>query len=68
MVVDTVNEKLCVNKLISQKREVLLIEGDMIVPDSKPDSDFCIAYSNFYNIRRYRQQIGKAAWMDKESY
>ena len=37
MVVDTVNEKLCVNKLISQKREVLLIEGDMIVPDSKPD-------------------------------
>ena len=37
MVVDTIKEKLCVNKLIATKKEILLIEGDMIVPDSKPD-------------------------------
>lgn len=37
MVVDTINEKLCVNKLVATKKEILLIEGDMIVPDSKPD-------------------------------
>lgn len=37
MVVDTVKENLCVNKLVATKKEVLLVEGDMIVPDSKPD-------------------------------
>lgn len=37
MTVDTVKENLCVNKLIATKRDVLLVEGDMIVPDSKPD-------------------------------
>ena len=37
MVVDTIKENLCVNKLIATKKEVFLVEGDMIVPDSKPD-------------------------------
>lgn len=37
MVVDTVKENLCVNKLIAMKKEIIFAEGDMIVPDSKPD-------------------------------
>lgn len=37
MVVDTIKENLCVNKLVATKKEVVLVEGDMIVPDSKPD-------------------------------
>lgn len=37
MVVDTIKENLCVNKLVTTKKEVILVEGDMIVPDSKPD-------------------------------
>lgn len=37
MVVETVNENLCINKLISSKKEIIMVEGDMIVPDSKPD-------------------------------
>lgn len=37
MVVDTMKENLCINKLIATKKEVFLVEGDMIVPDSKPD-------------------------------
>ena len=37
MVVDTVKENLCVNKLVATKKEIVLVEGDMIVPDSKPD-------------------------------
>ena len=37
MIVDTIKENLCVNKLIATKKEVILVEGDMIVPDSKPD-------------------------------
>ena len=37
MVVDTVKENLCINKLIATKKEIITVEGDMIVPDSKPD-------------------------------
>ena len=37
MVINTSKEKLCINKMIVNKKEILLIEGDMIVPDSKPD-------------------------------
>ncbi len=37
MVLETVNENLCVNKLVATKKEILMVEGDMIVPDSKPD-------------------------------
>lgn len=37
MVVDTIKENLCVNKLVATKKEVIFVEGDMIVPDSKPD-------------------------------
>ena len=37
MIVDTIKEKMCVNKLVATKKEIILVEGDMIVPDSKPD-------------------------------
>ena len=37
MVLETVNENLCVNKLIATKKDIIMVEGDMIVPDSKPD-------------------------------
>ena len=37
MVLETANENLCVNKLLATKKETITVEGDMIVPDSKPD-------------------------------
>ena len=37
MVVETIKESLSVNKLVATKSELILVEGDMIVPDSKPD-------------------------------
>lgn len=37
MVLETVNENLCVNKLIATKKDIIMVEGDIIVPDSKPD-------------------------------
>ncbi len=37
MNVDTVKENLRVNKLVATKKEIVMVEGDMIVPDSKPD-------------------------------
>ncbi len=35
--VDIAKENLCVNKLISEKTEIVFVEGDIIIPDSKPD-------------------------------
>ena len=37
MIIDTIKENLSINKVVARKKEILLIEGDMIVPDSKPD-------------------------------
>ena len=64
MVVDTVKENLSINKLVATKREILLIEGDMIVPDSKPDvlntictSDVVSIYKKNVSDVRYRQKF-----------
>ncbi len=37
MEVDTTKQTLTINKLVSTKNENVIIEGDMIVPDVKPD-------------------------------
>lgn len=37
MVVDVKKEQLTLNKLICEKKETIIVQGDMIVPDSKPD-------------------------------
>ena len=55
MVVDTVKENLCVNKLIATKKEILLVEGDMIVPDSKPDILNTICTSGVVSV--YKKEV-----------
>ncbi len=55
MVVDTVKENLSINKLVATKREILLIEGDMIVPDSKPDVLNTICTSGVVSI--YKKDV-----------
>ena len=37
MEVDVTKQNVTINKLISSKKEVVTVEGDMIVPDVKPD-------------------------------
>lgn len=37
MIVDTIKENLCVNKKVATKKEIIFVEGDVIVPDAKPD-------------------------------
>lgn len=37
MEIDVNEEKICINKLICEKKELIFTEEDMIVPDSKPD-------------------------------
>lgn len=53
--VETTNESLSVNRLVSEKNEVIFIEGDMIVPDSKPDILNTINTSG--NVCIYKKEI-----------
>ena len=55
MVIDTIKENLCVNKLIATKKEIIFVEGDMIVPDSKPDILSTICTSGI--ICMYKKEV-----------
>ena len=37
MLLNTSKENLCLNQLIDKKKEIVTVEGDVIVPDIKPD-------------------------------
>ena len=37
MDIELKKEKICINKLICQKKELVFVSNDMIVPDAKPD-------------------------------
>lgn len=53
--IDIVNEKLNVNRLISEKKQVIFVESDMIVPDSKPDVLNIINSSGVVSI--YKKEV-----------
>lgn len=55
MMVETTKENLSINRLVSEKNELLFIEGDMIVPDSKPDILSTINTSG--NVCIYKKEI-----------
>ena len=55
MVVDTIKESLSINKLVSSKKEIIFVEGDMIVPDTKPDILNTICTSGVVNV--YSKEI-----------
>ena len=37
MEIDVSKKQICINKLACEKKEIVFIEEDMIIPDSKPD-------------------------------
>ena len=37
MEIELSKENICINKLVSEKKELIYVEEDMIVPDTKPD-------------------------------
>ena len=37
MEIDVNKEQICINKLVCEKKEIVFVEEDIIVPDSKPD-------------------------------
>ena len=55
MVVETNKEKLNLNKVVCEKEEMMIVEGDMIVPDSKPDILSTISTSG--NICIYKKEL-----------
>ena len=57
--IDTAKENLCLNKLISEKTEIVFVEGDMIIPDSKPDVLNTISTSGIAFIYKKELQDGK---------
>ena len=48
-------EKICINKLITQKKELIFVHNDMIVPDSKPDILNTINCSG--NVCVYKKEV-----------
>jgi len=48
-------EKVCINKMISKKKELIFVNNDMIVPDSKPDILNTLNVSG--NVCIYKKEI-----------
>jgi len=55
MQVDVTKEKIILNKIVGQKTEIVVVEGDMIVPDVKPDILNTINTSG--NICIYKKEV-----------
>ena len=55
MEIDVSKEQICVNKLVCEKKEIVFVEEDMIVPDSKPDILNTINMSG--NVCVYKKEI-----------
>ena len=53
--IETSKENLKINKLIAEKKEIIFAEGDMIVPDSKPDILNTICTSGVVSV--YKKEI-----------
>lgn len=55
MAVETVKDSVCVSKIIDQKNESVIVEGDSIIPDVKPDILSAISTSGTVCI--YKKEI-----------
>lgn len=53
--IETEKEKICIHRLVSEKKEIVMCEGDMIVPDSKPDILNTICTSGVISI--YKKEV-----------
>ena len=59
MAVEVSKEKIMLNKLICEKNETIIVQGDMIVPDSKPDILSTLNTSGIVNIYKKEVQNGR---------
>lgn len=59
MVIDVSKEKLMLNKPICEKKETIIVQGDMIVPDAKPDILSTLNTSGIVSIYKKEVQNGR---------
>ena len=57
--VNIAKENLCINRIVAEKTEIVFVEGDMIVPDSKPDILNTIYTSGIASVYKRELQEGK---------
>lgn len=57
MEVQVSKENICINKLIAEKKEIIFVNSDMIVPDSKPDILNTINVSG--NVCLYKKEVAE---------
>ena len=57
--IEAQRENLSINKLIAEKKDIIFAEGDMIVPDSKPDILNTICTSGVVSIYKKEAQEEK---------
>ena len=55
MDIDVNKESICINKIVAEKQELVFVEEDMIVPDSKPDILNAINLSG--NVCIYKKEV-----------
>mgnify|MGYP004651443419 CR=1 FL=1 len=55
MEVQVSKENICINKLVAEKKELIFVNSDMIVPDSKPDILNTINVSG--NVCLYKKEV-----------
>lgn len=57
MEIDVNKDRVCINKLVCEKKELIFVEEDMIVPDSKPDILNAINLSG--NVCVYKKEVSE---------
>ena len=57
MAIETTRENVCVNHIVAQKTETVMVEGDSIIPDIKPDIINAISTSGIVCI--YKKEINE---------
>lgn len=57
MAIETTRENVCVNHIVAQKAETVMVEGDSIIPDIKPDIINAISTSGIVCI--YKKEINE---------
>ena len=57
MAIETTRDNICVNHIIAQKTETVIVEGDSIIPDIKPDIINAISTSGIVCI--YKKEINE---------
>ncbi len=59
MLLETEKESICINQLVGEKREEIIVEGDVIVNDIKPDVLSIISTSGIPCIYKKEVMDGK---------